>query len=75
MEIGLLRRLRAGRQPAPTRKTFSAGAGRPLARGLWRSNSFDVPAYDRLFRHTWARAPSNSFSQRGSASRARASSS
>ena len=29
---------------SPTRKCFLAGAGRPLAEGLWRSNSFDPHA-------------------------------
>jgi hypothetical protein len=35
IEIGLLRRLCAGRRPSPTRRdVFPVGAGRPMAEGL-----------------------------------------
>jgi hypothetical protein len=45
IEIGLLGRLRAKRRPPPTQKAFfSVGAGRPLAEGLWRPNSFGAQA-------------------------------
>jgi hypothetical protein len=69
IEIGLLRRSRARRRPPPTQAALSVGAGRPLAEGPPRPNSFGAPRARRrppptqraLFRSAqadrWPKAP------------------